>query len=332
MRIAIFSEVYAPMVSGVSLTLHRTAEALRRRGHPVRVYSASYRSEPAGQPDPEVHSSPSQPFHLSPQVQWAAPDRTAIVEDLGRFQPDLVHLATEFPMGLAGLHAAQRLGVPIVASAHTDYERYASRYKLGWALPVGWAYLRWFYAHARLVLAPSTAYEVHLQRRGIKHTGIWSRGVDTNQFGPEYRSQQYRSGLGIAADDLLVAYVGRLAPEKGIDRVLSTWPTIARLHPRAHLVFTGHGQMEETIRRSGLPRIHLTGSRSGIDLAVSYASADVFVMPSETETFGNVTLEAMASGVPPIAVSAGGGHRFRTPRGKRLDGGSAGPDRLGLRP
>ena len=238
MRIALFTEVYVPMVSGVSLTLKRTADALRRRGHQIRVYSATYPALPGTGPDPNLHTSRSQPFHLSPQVEWAAPDRAEVQGDLERFGPEIVHLATEFPMGLAGLRIAQRLKLPIIASAHTDYERYASRYRMGWALPVGWAYLRWFYGQASRVLAPSTAYEVHLQRRGIRHTGIWSRGVDTHQFGPEYRSPQYRCGLGIGPEDMLVAYVGRLAPEKGIDRILSTWPMIARLHPRAHLVFT----------------------------------------------------------------------------------------------
>ena len=305
MRVAIFSEVYAPMVSGVSLTLKRTADALRRHGHAVRVYSASY-PEGSEAADPDCHASPSQPFRLSPQVQWAVPDRQVIRSDLAAFGADIVHLATEFPMGLAGLHAARQLRLPILASAHTDYERYASRYRLAWALPAGWAYLRWFYGHAHRVLAPSSAYEVHLRLRGIRHTGIWSRGVDTDAFSPDFRSASYRRSLGLGDQDLLVAYVGRLAPEKGIDRLLEAWPTIARLHPRAHLVFTGHGQSEDQIRRAQLPRTHLTGMLRGKDLSVAYASADLFAMPSDTETFGNVTLEAMASGVPALALSAGG--------------------------
>lgn len=306
MRIAIFSEVYAPMVSGVALTLKRTAEALRRRGHPVRVYTATYQAGGGAEPEVGVHQSRSHPFHLSPQVQWAAPDRAAITSDLRQFQPDLVHLATEFAMGRAGLRAAQRLRIPIVASAHTDYEQYAGGYGLGWVLPAGWSYLRWFYRHACRVLAPSRSYELHLHRRGVTHTGIWSRGVDADQFSPEFRSARYRAELGVNPDAILVAYVGRLAPEKGIERLLDSWPTIARLHRTAHLVFTGHGQLEETIRRSQLPRVHLCGPKTGFELSAAYASADLFVMPSQTETFGNVTLEAMASGLPTLAVASGG--------------------------
>ncbi|NOT08130.1 MAG: glycosyltransferase, partial [Gemmatimonadales bacterium] len=133
MRIAIFSEVYWPMVSGVSNTLCRTVDALAGRGHAVRVYSATY-PLPPGTPDrAEVHRTPSGHFFLSPEVQWAAPRHAEIVEDLRRFGPDVVHLATEWAMGKAGLRAALALDAPIVASAHTDYERYASRYGMGWA-------------------------------------------------------------------------------------------------------------------------------------------------------------------------------------------------------
>jgi phosphatidylinositol alpha 1,6-mannosyltransferase len=306
MRIAIFSEVYFPMVSGVALTLKRTADALRARGHQVRVYSATYSASPPAVSDADLHQSPSRPFHLSPQVQWARPNQPALTRDLRDFQPDVVHLATEFAMGRAGLRAAQRLSVPVIASAHTDYEQYAGRYGMSWALPVGWAYLRWFYNHASRVLVPGTGYEAHLHRRGVTRTGIWSRGVDTERFSPAFRSEGYRAALGLGPRDLLVAYVGRLAPEKGIERLLTSWPTIAALHPTAHLVFTGHGQMEDAIRRSGLPRVHLTGSKFGVDLSAAYASADLFVMPSESETFGNVTLEAMASALPALAVAAGG--------------------------
>lgn len=306
MRIAIFSEVYWPMVSGVANTLGRTVEALSRRGHAVRVYSATY-PLPDGEVDRSgIHRSPSRPLFVAPEVQWARPDWRAIAQDLSRFQPDVAHLATEFAMGHAGLRAARALGIPIVASAHTDYERYASRYGLSWAVAPGWTWLRWFYRHAEVVLAPTRVYEAHLHRRGIRHTGIWTRGVDADGFHPRFRSQAWRTALGLGSEDLLVAYVGRLAPEKGVDRLLDAWAAIAPRQPRAHLAFTGTGLMEPHIRDRGLPRVHLTGLRRGIELATAYASADVFVLPSVTETFGNVLLEAMASGVAPVAMASGG--------------------------
>lgn len=177
MRIAIFSEVYWPMISGVAQTLDRTVQALISRGHSVRVYSARY-ALPAGVTDrPEAHRSPARPFALSPEVEWARPRQAEITADLAAFGPDVVHLATEFPMGRAGLKAARRLRVPIVASAHTDYESYAARYGFGWAVTPGWIYLRRFYRHAEVVLAPSRAYQEQLQRRGF---GIPGSGAEAS--------------------------------------------------------------------------------------------------------------------------------------------------------
>jgi glycosyltransferase involved in cell wall biosynthesis len=188
MRIAVFSEVYWPMVSGVGVTLLRLTKALEARGHQVRVYSATY-SLPKGERDrPEVHRSPSVPLFLYQDVQWAFPRLRDIVEDLRKFGPDVVHVATEFALGLAGLKAARRLGIPLVASAHTDYDKYAARYGVDWALRAGWHYLRWFYGQAQTVLCPSRIYEEHLHTRGVHHTGVWSRGVDPACFHPRFRS------------------------------------------------------------------------------------------------------------------------------------------------
>jgi glycosyltransferase involved in cell wall biosynthesis len=306
MRVALFSEVYWPMVSGVSLTVQRAADGLRERGHSVRVYSATY-DRPLGEPDrPEVHRSPSRALFLSPEVQWAFPRRHEIRSDLAGFLPDVVHLATEFPLGLAGLREARRLGVPVIASSHTDYESYAARYGLRWAVPPGWRYLRWFYSHAVRVLCPSLTYQAHLRLRGIHHTTIWSRGVDADRFHPRHRSEAWRRALGVGPDDLLVTCVGRIAPEKGIDVLLDAWTLLTELHDRARLVFVGGGLMESEILRRQLPGVRLAGFRRNQELSAAYASADLFVLPSASETFGNVLLEAMASGLPCIAAAAGG--------------------------
>lgn len=305
MRIAIFSEVYWPMISGVGVTLRRLADSLLDRGHAVRVYSASYALPETGD-RPEVRRSASRPFFLYPDVQWAFPRHRPLLADARRFQPDVVHLATEFAMGYAGTRVARQLGVPMVASAHTDYEQYASRYRVDWAVRAGWRYLRWFYSQADTVLCPTRIYERHLHERGVTHTGIWSRGVDAEGFHPGFRSNAYRAALGAKGDDPVITYIGRLAREKNLELLLGAWALIRVRYPAARLVLVGQGPLQGEIARRDLPNVHLTGLLTGRDLAEAYASADVFAFPSVTETFGNVLLEAMASGLPTVAAASGG--------------------------
>jgi glycosyltransferase involved in cell wall biosynthesis len=306
MRIALFSEVYWPMVSGVGVTLLRLTEALESRGHQVRVYSATY-SLPDGAPDrPEVHRSPSVPFFLYPDVQWAFPRLREVVEDLEKFSPDIVHVATEFSLGIAGVKAARQLGIPIIASAHTDYDQYAARYGVTWALRAGWHYLRWFYGQAHRVLCPSRIYEEAVHTHGVTHTGIWSRGVDPDVFSPRFRSDAYRAAFGLGPGDLLVTYIGRIAREKNLGLLLEAWETLAPERGSAKLVLVGRGPLEDEIRRREIPGVHVSGLLQGPALSAAYASADVFAFPSATETFGNSLLEAMGSGLPSLVAASGG--------------------------
>ncbi len=308
MRIAIFSEVYWPMVSGVALTLRRLVDALHARGHTVRVYAPQYPLPDGAVERPEAHRSPGRPFFLAPDIVWAFPRWQDLAQDLQRFEPHIVHLATEFGMGYPGLRAAQSLDLPIIASSHTDYERYAARYGrwLVTAIRPGWHYLRWFYSHAHKVLCPTRVYEAHLHRRGVQHTGIWTRGVNAEEFHPKFRSDSYRSRFGVGPDDALVTYVGRIAPEKNLPLLLDAWQALAPVRGNAQLVLVGEGLLYKSIAERRIPGVHLRGYLHGIELATAYASADVFAFPSTTETFGNVLLEAMASGAAPIAAAAGG--------------------------
>ena len=306
MRIALFSEVYWPMVSGVAVTLRRLADSLTARGHEVRVYSATYQL-PAGCEDrPEARRSRSVPLFLYPDVQWAFPRFGELLEDVTAFRPDIVHVATEFSMGLAGAKIARRLGVPLVASAHTNYDQYAGRYGMDWLVRPGWHYLRWFYGHADVVLCPSRFYQGYLEERGIGRTALWTRGVDTDTFSPRHRDASYRSALDVGPDDLLVTYVGRIAREKNLDLLLDAWSALGDRRRGARLALVGRGPLAEPIRRRSIPGVHVVGLLEGQALSAAYASADLFVFPSTTETFGNVLAEAMASGLPSVAANAGG--------------------------
>ena len=306
MRVALFSEVYWPMVSGVGVTLLRLTQSLEARGHQVRVYTATY-PLPAGQPDrPEVHRSPSIPLFLYPDVQWAFPRLRDVMEDTARFRPDVVHVATEFALGLAGLKTARQLRLPLVASAHTDYDKYATRYGVDWALRMGWHYLRWFYGQAHSVLCPSRIYEQHLHSRGVMHTGVWSRGVDPDVFHPRFRSEAFRRALGLGPRDLLVTYIGRIAREKNLTLLVDAWEELAPMRGSAQLALVGRGPLEEEFRRREIPGVHVLGLMHGAELSAAYASADIFAFPSATETFGNSLLEAMGSGLPSLVAAAGG--------------------------
>ena len=294
------------MVSGVGVTLLRLTRALEERGHQVRVYSATY-PLPKGQVDrPEVHRSPSTPFFLYPDVQWAFPRLRDVVDDVAGFRPDVVHVATEYTMGVAGVKVARQLRLPLIASSHTDYDKYAARYNVEWALRVGWHYMRWFYSHAHRVLCPSRIHEQHLHSRGVTHTGIWSRGVDPNSFHPRFRSEAYRRAIGVEPGDLLVTYIGRIAREKNLALLLEAWDLLAPERGSARLALVGRGPLEAEIRRREIPGVHVAGLMDGRALATAYASADIFAFPSATETFGNSLLEAMGSGLPSLVAAAGG--------------------------
>lgn len=294
------------MVSGVGVTLLRLTRALEERGHRVRVYSATYPLAKGQIDRPEVHRSPSVPFFLYPDVQWAFPRMRDVVEDAARFRPDVVHVATEFALGITGIKVARQLGLPLITSAHTDYELYAARYGVDWAVRAGWRYLRWFYSQGHRVLCPSHVYQQHLHSRGVTNTGIWSRGVDTNCFHPRFRSNAYRRSLGLEPGDLLVTYIGRIAREKNIALLLEAWDLLAPVRGSAKLSLVGRGPLEAEIRRRQIPGVHVAGLLDGRPLSEAYASADVFAFPSATETFGNSLLEAMSSGLPSLVAAAGG--------------------------
>jgi glycosyltransferase involved in cell wall biosynthesis len=245
------------------------------------------------------------PLFLYPDVHWAFPRYRSILQDAGRFRPDVIHVATEFAMGVTGTKIARQLGVPVIASAHTDYEKYASRYNLEWFMRAGWSYLRWFYRQTSSVLCPSSFYQRHLQARGVTNTGIWSRGVDSDSFHPIHRREDYRRALGLRPGDTMVTYVGRIAREKDLALLMQAWRLLGA-GDTTKLVLVGRGPMEQEIRKMNVRGVVLAGMKIGGELSAAYASSDIFVFPSTTETFGNVLLEGMASGLPCLAASAGG--------------------------
>jgi len=302
-RLALFSDTFAPQVNGVARTLDRLCTALRARGGSVRVYTAD---DPEARADEAVHRFPSRSFWAYPQLRLAWPHRRDVLDSLRDFPPTLVHSATEFGVGLAGRRAARALDVPFVSSYHTSFAAYAAHSGLGALARPGWTYLRWFHNAGRRTYCPTTAIVDEVTTQGFTHCREWSRGVDSDLFSPRFRSAAFRESIGASDDTLLVAYVGRIAPEKSVGVALEAVRLAAAARTSAvRLVVVGDGPFENTARNTAPAGTTFTGRLEGRALSEVYASADVLLFPSTTDTFGNVMLESMASGTPVIGADVG---------------------------
>jgi glycosyltransferase involved in cell wall biosynthesis len=331
-RLALFTDTYTPQLNGVSRTLERLVGEVAARGGEARVYTTTDPGVRDGVGDSaEIWRRPSVPFWAYPQLRVAAPILGRIYHDLRAWQPTLIHAATPFGMGLAGRGCARALDVPLVTSYHTSFNEYARFYRLGALSRPGWSFIRWFHNGGSRTYVPTHAVLDELRELGFARLAIWGRGVETNRFNPAFRSGAWRARLGATDDTVVVAYVGRLAAEKGLDTLLGA---MTRLAPRAPggvsdgppIVFAcaGDGPYADRCRRAAPPppSAHFVGRLEGRDLSEFFASADIFVFPSATDTFGNVLLEAMASGLPVIGADSGptnellsDGGGFTIPRG-----------------
>jgi glycosyltransferase involved in cell wall biosynthesis len=322
MRIAYFTDTYSPEVNGVSNTLSRLGAYLDGKGihHTVFVPAYDYDESPPCRETSAYRSlcrfkGLQAPF--SPKSRLAFPGFREIDRICDRFKPDLVHVITELGIGFRGMRYATRRGLPLVMSYHTNYGEYLRYFNLGFLKPALEKYLAWFYRFAHRALAPSRQTLEDLFRRQYRNLGLWSRGIDTALFNPQYRSEELRSRIG--KGKFIFLYVGRLSPEKSLDMLLYGAAELERRFPgKTVFVFTGDGPYAETIRKQELPNVILTGFKRGRELSEIYASADCFAFPSGTETFGNAALEAMASGLPVAGVASGGVTDFLSQGGNAL--------------
>ena len=299
-RVVLFTETFLPRVDGIVNALCWTLRGLVDAGCEPLVVAPQ--GNTASIPGVRVLGATSVPFPLYPEVRLAVMG-PGIGQQLDQFQPDVVHLVGPVVNGTAGLLYAQSRGVPVLASFHTNLAQYTRHYSLGWLEDWVWRALRTIHNRCSLTLCPSHAVLGDLRQRGFQRLRYWSRGVDTAQFSPVHASADWRAQIGVPANVTVLLYVGRLAREK---RVADLVPLLRSLDG-AHLVVVGDGPARAELEQafSGLPAT-FTGYLRGPDLARAYASSDVFVFPSDSESFGNVVLEAMASGLPVIAPAAGG--------------------------
>ncbi|WP_425621030.1 glycosyltransferase family 4 protein [Desulforudis sp. Tu-874] len=231
------------------------------------------------------------------------PGYRGIKKILDGFRPDLVHIATPFGLGLCGLRYARAGKLPAVTSCHTNFDVYLRYYRLAALHQPLWKFLTWFHRQYDLTLCPSQATRDKLAARGIKNLRFWVRGVDSDLFTPQNRSDIIARDYGVAGKMvLLYVYVGRVAAEKNLDVLLEAFDLLDADYPGGlHLFIVGDGPMMQRVRAWARPGITCTGYLTGQPLRAMYASSDIFVFPSMSETFGNVVLEAMASGLPVVA-------------------------------
>ncbi|MFM2403872.1 MAG: hypothetical protein RL223_1752 [Pseudomonadota bacterium] len=309
LRVAFVTETWPPEVNGVALTVARFVEGLQQRGHEVQLVRPRQKTEETTRRE-ALRGEEAAPLHevlmrglpipRYPNLRMGVPSKKALVALWSRRRPDLVHVATEGPLGWSALQAAAHLKLPVTSDFRTNFHAYSRYYGVGWLRKPVMAWLRKFHNRCAATLVPTEALRQELQAAGFRHLAVVSRGVDAQRFDPGQRSAALRLSWGAAADDLVVVCVGRLAAEKNLGLLLQAWAGIRRAQPRAKLVLVGDGPLRAEIAQRA-PEAILAGQRRGEDLAAHYASADLFLFPSLTETFGNVTAEALASGLPIVA-------------------------------
>jgi glycosyltransferase involved in cell wall biosynthesis len=301
-RIALVTETYPPDVNGVAMSMARLVEGLHALDHDLQLI----RPRPADGAVPRDAQRLEQvltgawPVPTYPNLRMGVPSRRALVRLWSLRRPDAVHIATEGPLGWSALQAALHLKLPVTSDFRTNFHAYGHHYRLGWLAQPIMAYLRKFHNRAHCTMVPTDALRRQLEARGFERLAVVSRGVDTRLFDPARRSAALRRSWGIGDGDIVLASVGRLAAEKNLGLVVRAFERVKARQPDARLLFVGDGPLRNELS-SRCPVAIFAGQRHGIDLAAHYASADVFLFPSLTETYGNVTVEAMASGLPVVA-------------------------------
>ncbi len=311
LRIALFSGNYNYVRDGANQALNRFVGYLLRQGAEVRVYSPTT-DTPAFEPAGDLVSTPS--FPVPGRKEYRVPYRMSahVRRDLKRFRPNLVHVASPDPLGHRAVSWARANGLPAVASVHTRFETYPRYYGLAFLEPLILSMLRRFYRRCDAIVAPSESMAQLLREQRMSYdVGIWTRGIDREIFNPGRRDLDWRRAIGIGDDAPAIGFVGRLVMEKGLDVFSDAIDQLVARQVQHKVLVVGEGPAREWFQNR-LPNAVFTGFQAGPDLGRAVASMDVLFNPSVTETFGNVTLEAMACGLPTVAARATGSESLVT--------------------
>ncbi len=302
LQIALVTETYLPEVNGVAITIGRMVHGLRLRGHHIHlIRPRQFKNDVSAQEETYCETLVSgMPIPGYPELKSGLPAKGLLLRLWKQQRPDIVHIATEGPLGWSALSAARKLNIPVSTDFHTNFHSYTQHYGIGLLKKPIAAYLRHFHNKAACTMVPTVSLQQQLEHEGYKNVLVVSRGVDTELFHPAKRSETLRASWG--ADDFtpVVMLVSRIAPEKNLHVVIQAFEQMRAKNPLATLVMVGDGPARAELQKQH-PHVIFAGMQTGEALAQHYASGDIFLYPSLTETYGNVTVEAMASSLATIA-------------------------------
>ena len=304
MRIEFVTDTFPPDINGVAMTLGRFVNGLRERGHLVHVYHTADRPKQTGETP-----LPSIPLPGYKEVRMGLPGRLKLFNQWKKKRPDVVYVATETPLGYSAIKAAATLGIPVAAGFHTNFDQYLETYKLDGFKPAALAFLKKLHSKATCTFAPSPEVVDRLEKEGFEEVRLLGRGVDTQLFSPSKRSQDLRQEWGADRKSLVCLYVGRISTEKNIPLSIAAYEAIRGELPQTKMVVVGDGPERQALEKEH-PDVIFAGMRTDEDLAQHYASADILLFASETETYGNVVMEAMGSGNVTLSYNYAAPGRF----------------------
>jgi len=301
-HIALVTETWRPEINGVAMTLGRMTDGLRHLGHRFTLVRPRQHANdlPATETRLREVLVAGCPIPGYRGLRFGLPAKARLLKAWREDRPDVIQVATEGPLGTSAIAAGRELDIPVVSEFHTNFHAYSRHYGFSWLEGLVAMHLRRLHNKSAVTLAPTFAVARELTAAGYRTVHVVSRGVDTALFNPQRRSRELRAHWGISDEQIVVTYVGRLAAEKNLLLVTQAFAAIRQIYPSARLLFVGDGPMRTHLQRSDATYL-FAGMRRDDDLAAHYASADLFLFPSLTETFGNVTLEALASGLGVVA-------------------------------
>lgn len=309
-RLAVVTETFLPDINGVATSLQQLLQALPAGRFAVQIIRT--RPRQPWQPEFEEIHCPGLTLPFYPDVHPGLPAGRRIRNAWQRQRPDLVYIATEGPLGYSALRQAERLNIPVLSAFHTNFHRYSGYYGFGWVQQWVLGWLRRFHNRTAVTLVPAADIATSLRQDGFERVVVLPHGVDSVRFHPGHRRDDLRQQWQAGPDTPVLLFVGRLAAEKNIPLAVRSWQVLRAEWPDLQLVLVGDGPLREALTRQ-YPQLITAGVQTGVALAEYYASADVFVFPSLTETFGLVTLEAMASGLPVAAFDMAAARSFIRP-------------------